>query len=305
MIAVDWQQTSEGLGAAYRAEAARTRADLFWDTEPTWEVIEQARRLGQVAGRIVRDAAGRWRGWSYFLAHRGSLQIGSVTADDEEATRVLLASVLSSPEAHGVSRVLLYAYAAAPGLIPALRAQGFDIEPQHYLMANVAASMASRDEPPEAEADALSVTLDELAQCLAACYPTPDPRRPFAPGGTSDEWAEYVRALTQQSGCGMLLPGVSQLDRASDGRLQGVALVTHLGPQTAHLAQLAVLPQLRRAGRAGRLLQASMRAAADAGHQRMTLLVSERNAAAMALYTQAGFVKTAEFVSAVRLTRAD
>ena len=305
MIALDWRQTSDGLGAAYRAEAARTRAELFWDTEPTWEVIEQARRLGQVAGRIVRDAAGRWRGWSYFLAHRGSLQIGSVTADDEEATRVLLASVLSSPEALGVSRVLLYAYAAAPGLVPALRAQGFDIEPQHYLMADLTASMAWVDERPAIGVDAPPVALDDLAQCLAACYPTPDPRRPFAPGGTADEWAEYVRALTQQSGCGMLLPGVSQVERAAHGPLQGVALVTHLGPQTAHLAQMAVLPRERRSGMARRLLRQSMRAAAIAGHRRMTLLVAAGNHAATALYAQVGFVKTAEFVSAVRLTRAD
>lgn len=304
MIAVDWQQTSEGLGAAYRAEAARTRAELFWETESTWEVIEQARRLGQVAGRIVRDAAGTCRGWTYFLAHRGSLQIGSVTADTEEATRILLASVLSSPEALGVSRVLLYAYAAAPGLIPALRAHGFDIEPQHYLMADVSAAGPAADERRGHDAEAPAITFDELAQCLADCYPTPDPRRPFAPDGTPDEWAEYVRGLTQQSGCGRLMPDVSQFDRTPDGRLQGVALVTHLGPQTAHLAQLGVLPPLRRAGRAGRLLRESMRAAAAAGLQRMTLLVSACNVAARALYAQAGFEKTAEFVSAVRLSRA-
>lgn len=303
MIALDWHQTSEGLTAAYRAEAERTRADLHWDTEPTWDVIEHARRLRQVAGRIVRDAEGQWRGWSYFLRHRGSLQIGAVTADDEEATRVLLASVLASPEAQGVTRVLLYAYAAAPGLVPALQARGFDIEPQHYLVAALPVVSEPGEDGPDAGGSA--VTLDELAHCLAECYPIPDPRRPFAPGGTADEWAEYVRALTQQSGCGMLLPGVSQLERDDAGRLQGMALVTHLAPQTAHLAQLVVRPQLRRAGMARRLLRDAMGAAARTGHRRMTLLVAERNRAATALYAQEGFVKTAEFVSAVRLSRAD
>ena len=305
MIALDWQQTSEGLGAAYRAEAARTRAELYWDTEPTWEVVEHARRLGQVAGRIVRDSEGRWRGWSYFLNHRGSLQIGSVTADDEEATRVLLASILSSPEACRASRVLLYAYAAAPGLVPALRDRGFDIEPQHYLVADLADSLGWLDERPVAAVDAPMVSLDDLSRCLAACYPMPDPRRPFAPGGTPAEWAEYVRALTQQSGCGILLPGVSQMDRAPDGTLQGVALVTHLAPQTAHLAQMAVLPHVRRAGVARRLLRQAMHTAARTGHHRMTLLVAAGNRAAAALYETEGFRKTADFVSAVRVTRAD
>jgi ribosomal protein S18 acetylase RimI-like enzyme len=302
MIAVDWRQTADGLGAAYRTEAARTRADLYWDTDATWDVIEQARRLGQVAGRIVRDAAGQWRGWSYFLTHRGSLQIGSVTADDEEATRVLLASVLSSPEAHAASRVLLYAYAAAPGLVQALRSQGFDVEPQHYLMADL-----TRMDQGSERADAVTgpFSVDELARCLAACYPTADPRRPFAPGGSPDEWLEYAQALTQQSGCGLLLPRVSQCGRAGDGQLQGVALVTHLGPQTAHLAQLAVVPDERRSGLGRRLLRQAMHAAAREGHRRMTLLVAEGNRAAVALYTQVGFVQTAEFVSAVRLNPAD
>jgi ribosomal protein S18 acetylase RimI-like enzyme len=78
----------------------------------------------------------------------------------------------------------------------------------------------------------------------------------------------------------------------------GLALMTDIAPGTAHLVQLAVDPAARGArlgealvGRACALLQ-------QASYQTLTLMVSERNVAARALYDRAGFRHDATFLAA-------
>jgi ribosomal protein S18 acetylase RimI-like enzyme len=82
-----------------------------------------------------------------------------------------------------------------------------------------------------------------------------------------------------------------------DGRLQAIALVTILGTGTAHLAQLAVHPALRRNG-VGRALAADVFAfAARAGYVRISLLVASENDAARSLYRSLGLGERGRFLT--------
>jgi ribosomal protein S18 acetylase RimI-like enzyme len=81
-------------------------------------------------------------------------------------------------------------------------------------------------------------------------------------------------------------------------RVSGVVLVTRLAAATAHIAQIAVDPRARRLGLGRLLVNAACARAAEAGCDRITLLVEGRNAAARRLYETSGFDTVARFVSA-------
>jgi ribosomal-protein-alanine N-acetyltransferase len=68
----------------------------------------------------------------------------------------------------------------------------------------------------------------------------------------------------------------------------GMALA-RVAADEAELLTLAVVPAARRRGLGGLLLRAAMRQAAVIGAHQMFLEVKDGNAAALALYTQAGF----------------
>jgi len=82
----------------------------------------------------------------------------------------------------------------------------------------------------------------------------------------------------------LAMPGVLGLV-APDG---GMALA-RVAADEAELLTLAVVPHARRRGLGGTLLRAAMRQSAISGAQRMFLEVKDGNAAALALYTRAGF----------------
>jgi ribosomal protein S18 acetylase RimI-like enzyme len=122
--------------------------------------------------------------------------------------------------------------------------------------------------------------------------------RPFARQGTPSDWLDYVDALTMRPGCGVFSSQSSVVIR--DGqRLLGVALVTSIGPTTAHLAQLAVAQEARGRGLAQTLLsEARAHAGRVLGASRISLLVSTANSPALTLYARLGFRHAGDFVAA-------
>jgi ribosomal protein S18 acetylase RimI-like enzyme len=110
------------------------------------------------------------------------------------------------------------------------------------------------------------------------------------------EWRAYVENLLQHSGCGVLRPDLSRVVE-SNGRLAALAIVTALASETAHLAQIAVLPELRRGGIARTLIADTLKSAHAAGFAQLSLLVSNEHAAASCLYRRLGFVERGEFVA--------
>lgn len=76
-----------------------------------------------------------------------------------------------------------------------------------------------------------------------------------------------------------------------DGALAGFVLFTVVADE-CEILDIAIDPEYRRAGRAGRLLEAAQRAAADRGATRCLLEVRESNASAQAFYHSAGFAVT-------------
>lgn len=296
MTITDWRHhASETLAPLLAAEADRWRRLLYWETGGIWQGVERARRAGVLPGFLATAPDGQIAGWSFHARQGRQVQIGGLTAGSPETTEELLDAVWRSPETQAAETALVFGPFAAPGMERALAHRGADVDRYRYLARDIPGAPTPRDS-----------TLTRPWRCgdlagtvgvLAAAH-GPDKARPFAPDGRPADWMAYVDHLLNTGGCGDFDAALSRAVDGAAGQMDGVALVTRLGPATVHLAQLAVRPGVQRRGVGSRLLSAVVAAAAASGAIRLTLLVGARNTRAVRLYERWGFVETSVFLSA-------
>jgi ribosomal protein S18 acetylase RimI-like enzyme len=289
----DWRDADPAmLRACYDAERHYWNATLAWDTTATWLAVEQARVTWGLPGLIVIGDDGRPDGWAFYLPDGDVLSIGGMTAASPDVTALMLDAILEASRAQHAAAVSCFLPESAAGLGTALRERGFTLDPYLYLARPLAAAATAALRGD----DWSPADLPAAAALLRAAYPD-DSGVHFAPHGTHAEWLRYVTNLVEQTGCGALQPSLTRVAR--DGRrMQALALITSLGPRTAHLAQLAVDPGCRRQGLAAALVSEGMARAGECGFEQITLLVAESNVAAAALYRDLGFTPRAAFVAA-------
>jgi ribosomal protein S18 acetylase RimI-like enzyme len=292
---VDWSDVPDTvMTRLYEAEVVRWRRELHWDTASNWVEVERGRRLGTVRGTVVLDADDEAVGWGFALAHDGTIQVGDLVSSSPLVTGHLVDALLDGD--HAVDAVSAFTRDVA-GVAAALERHGLRLAPQLYL---------GRDLDPRARLaqDTLepweSVDMPEVVHLLRRSYADADPCRPFAPGGTEPEWADYLSRLVATGGCGTFDASASGWLRADQGRLAGVILSTRLASDVGHIAQVVVEAACRGRGLGRRLVrEACTRLAAD-GCRMATLFVDSRNTAAVALYESLGFRTVARFISAGR-----
>lgn len=297
LVCEDWRDLPASVFTPlYQVEIDNWAATLDWDSSSDWLEVERGRVLRTVSGLVVSDERGTNVGWTYFLVHGRTLQIGSFVSRSEACTELMFDRIFGDPQMACVETVTFFALTSAPGLVPATRKRGLTVSRYWYL--SRAADVGVRTVPPR---DARPWRLEDVeatAELLHRAYGPSDGSRPFAPHATPDEWRTYVAQIAGGRGCGDLLLGASWCVPAGIGRLGAVALVSRVAPSTGHLVQLAVDPQLQGRGIGSGLLAAGCESAARAGCRRMTLLVAGQNREARDLYEGAGFRSVASFVSA-------
>jgi ribosomal protein S18 acetylase RimI-like enzyme len=295
MIVRDWREADPSdTQLLYAREQEFWVRELAWDASSAWLEIEQARVTWGLPGFIAIDPNRTLRGWAYFLREGDTVHLGGVVADTPQATSALLdACMESAVRPQHPARISCFLPNRAEGFELALGKRGFVCEHYRYLSRPVAAGDAADG------ADAWSPTdLLPAATLLRESYGNEG--RHFAPTGSPDEWEQYVRSLVERRGCGVLEPDATRVVRRSHG-LDALVLATKIAPGTLHLPQVAVHPSRRRQGLARRLVEEACAAGAARGARQATLLVSERNQAADALYTQMGFEQRSTFVAGTRL----
>jgi ribosomal protein S18 acetylase RimI-like enzyme len=296
LICTDWREAApEQTAALYKAEARRWSV-LEWDTTSNWEEVERGRQRGLVPGVIVSDDRGKAVGWSYYIIHHRTLQIGGFVSSSEAVSARMLDAILTPEALAAVDAVTFFAYTNAPDIAPALRSRGLSVDRYWYF---------GRDLDRGTGQSLLPQTrrwrLDDVpatAQLLRRAYEQPSEARPFAPRGTWEEWLDYVVQMTGSSGCGSLIAEACVALPAGPDRLSGVAIVTRIGVGVGHIAQLAVDPSMQGRGLGASLLEAACAAAERADCRRVTLLVGGRNERARRLYEGAGFRTGESFLAA-------
>jgi GNAT superfamily N-acetyltransferase len=281
------------MAGVYRREQARF-ARLGWDTSATWPLLEHARLIGTVGGVLLRDRGGALVGWAYFVDRGDERQVGTLIAPTAAATARLLDEVIADAECGIPAHLRAFGLMDAPELDRALAARGIATGRYDYLTASIAGVTADAHAGTAWQGSDVAAA----ASLLAAAYPARDVLRPFGQTSGPEGWINYVLGLTTTVGCGVFAPDLSVVARGSADALDGLAIVTRLGPDMAHLAQLAVAPAAQGRGLGPRLLTAAMAAAAAGGLRTMSLLVGDGNAVARRLYESRGFRPAASFLSA-------
>lgn len=313
MILRDWCDVpADVLCAAYDGERERWRSLLQWDSAAAWQEIEHARVAWGLPGFVVIDSTGRLRGLVYYLIEHDRIDVGGLISDTEHATEVLLDGIVTVARALQLPTVrgLLLDHAVA--LPSSLRVRQFGVERHFYLSKPLRsaderatrgqrlwARLTERPVPFERAKTAdgwRSGDVDAAAALLARAYDR-DGGRLFAPNNQTGEWQRYVRNLVGHVGCGTVNARLSQVIRDGDDMV-ALALLTDIAPGIAHLVQLAVDPSARGERLGEALVHRACSLLQEASYQALTLMVSERNRAARALYDRAGFRQDATFLAA-------
>jgi len=296
MRLADWREVDPATVAAlWREQTARWSDRLAWDSTTTWAQVEAQRQAGHLPGLILFDGR-RICGWTFFLVHRGTLQIGALESDSFLSTEVLLDAVLSTAEPSiAPGGVMLFAFSEAPGILPALADRGFATESYLYLGRELANAHRSGGVFPWSQAAAA-----QMPSLLARAYGPPAATRPFARQGTAAEWQEYAAQLLAFGACGRFEPELSAARMSSDDTLAAAIVTTVIAPKTAHLAQVVVDPAEQRRGLGVAMLRDVVAKVKRAGFERVSLLVSGNNRAAVRLYSGSGFAGSERFISAGR-----
>jgi len=288
-------------GAPLVAEVDRWATTLDWDTAANWAEVESGRQLGTINGVVLFDERETVVGWSYYLVHNCALQIGGFIAPSLPGAQAMLDAILTDRVLSSVESVTFFALTDVPGLGPALRSRGLSVDWYWYLGRDTQRVAAPRlDDVRKWRPDDARAT----AELLSRAYTAIDEARPFAPGGGSAEWFEYVGQLVEGRGYGVLLPEACYCISGGPSQLLGVALVTRLDENTGHLAQLTVDPRAQGRHLGRRLLDLVCASAAQASCGRVTLFVGARNSRARSLYETSQFEVMASFLSAGMLHRA-
>lgn len=296
----DWRSAAaDRMQPLLEAEAERWARLLEWDASQQWATLETARQAGTAPGLVALDAAGAIVGWSQYQSRNGVLQISSFTARNEAVVQAMLNELLNERTLAFTQGVTFFAFSEAPGLAAALRGKGLSVDRYWYLGREL-----RRSAPPALPPLRLwqPTDLNATVSLFARAYEPRAEARPFAPGGTVAEWTDYVLRLTQGNGCGKLEGEASLCMPNGPGRLAAAALVTRIAEGTAHLAQIAVDPDMRRRRLGVQMMDAAFNAASRLGCRRVTLFVGGSNHRARSLYNVAGFRPMGSFLSAGTLS---
>ena len=305
MICQDWRDVAPGeIAALMTAERRRWIETLRWDMTASFEIVEQGRRAGHVPGWIARDARGAAEGWTYYILHDGTLQIGGIVASRPAVVRRLVDAILHSTEADLARRLSCFVFPEGPSIASAFERQRFAMSDSRYLLKSLMREEAVTPAGVPSVRAWRDTDLAPEVRLLASSYRGVPGASCFAPDGGLDQWAQYAGQLTRVPACGVFDPALSFVATTpSCNDLLGIVMGTRLSDDTAHIAQIAVAPSARRSGLARQLLAASFAAAADAALTSVTLMVDAGNVAAANLYSDLGFVERARFVYGRRAAR--
>jgi ribosomal protein S18 acetylase RimI-like enzyme len=303
VICTDWRDAlPEEVARLYALERARWVTDLAWDPSELFVTVEQGRLAGHVAGWIACDRE-RVTGWTFYILHDNVLQIGALVGERPSVIRRLLDAVLASPEAVVARSLSCFVYPNGRGTASALERQRFALRESLYLTRDI---VPSADSAP-ANARVRGWTSGDFAgavRVLSAAYHGVPGAECFAADQSREQWARYTWQILRTPGCGRFDAGLSRVVCAAGSQTPGaVALVTWIGPAAAHVAQIAVAPELRRQGIGRILMESVMDACARAGATTLTLMVDGANVPAIALYERLGFARRSGMLYGQRAAR--
>lgn len=281
-------------------EALRYAELMHWDFSATARLVRELVATANLEGIALVDA-GRVVGYSYYVLEDHKAVIGDAYVIDEYASpateRLLLATTLESirrqptvRRVEGQPMMLRYAYTHP-------RADRYE-----RLLLELPLADTHWPEkltlPEKLRIDPWSWRYEEdAAEILFRSYrghPDAEMNDQYrAPGRART----YLRNMVNYPACGAFAPEASYVILGNGGTgpkgfvCSSVCRMPNEGLFVGHVAQLCVIPELRRTGLGRLLLSSALAHFASAGCDVATLTVTAANPGALDLYTSFGFVE--------------
>lgn len=274
---------------------------LNWDVGGAIAALERAVDRGGLSGKAVRWG-GRTLAYAYYVVegNRGVISglVVSPSFPDPQLGNVLVRAMLEDLKRRNVRRIeTQFICFDAPWIASCFEAHGFRTHWRDFLRASI--SRPRLEGSPAGQVVLLPWTawnLSEMATLMEQAHRGGPDAAMNELYRTSTGCRALLNNIVRQSGCGRSLAEASCVarERASD-LPAGFAIVTEIGRCHGHLAQVAVAPMFQGQGVGHRLLAHTFSQLAELGLDTLSLMVSQGNDRALALYRSMGFEPTYRF----------
>ena len=303
---VDIRQFDAGdFAALLAAESEAWHANLRWDYSGSARLIAACLNERRLTGYALVDER-RIEGYSFFLYEGEKALIGDLFVEPgrEACARLLLEHVLETLMATpGILRIeAQLPHFRAEQLEPAFLSRRFKCYLRKFMLLPLTPMPAHRSVPlPPA------VTIDGLAdafsserwerkfdrQAASLLYHT---YRDHVDAVINNQYssaagaARLIENIVQMRGCGEFIePASLVVIHDATRKLAGVLALTAVRPTTAHIPQIAVVPEFQGAGLGSFMLKLAFEELQRQGFKEVSLTVTDVNRGAVRLYERLGF----------------
>jgi ribosomal protein S18 acetylase RimI-like enzyme len=291
------------LAGVFEAQRRDWVEQLDWDLAPVVNLIADALRASALRGVAV-FAGPKPVGYGFFSVEIDRCLIGDVFVipewRSEEVNGTLALGLLEQierarPRKRVESQSIIF---DARGIDEVFSASGFNRHTRKYMVADLAG--ADFADPPPHERVRLrewqSSDFNPAAEVVYQAYRGTVDARVNCQYRTREGCADLLDALTDSPWCGRFDGRLTRVAvDVTTGRVCGVAVVSAISTQTAHLGQISVLPAYQGSGVGAALVRSALALAERAGFARASLAVTAENAVAGRLYERCGFATRREF----------
>jgi ribosomal protein S18 acetylase RimI-like enzyme len=291
------------------AESEAWRANLRWDYSGSARLIAACLNEKRLTGYALVEER-KVGGYSFFLYEGEKALIGDLFVEPgrEASAPVLLEHVLETLMATpGIRRIeAQLPHFRAQTLEPAFLPRRFRSYLRKFMLLPLSRQTLQRSvplpakPPPAAAAERLDNTFSSERwerkydrQAASLLYHT---YRDHVDAVINDQYsstagaARLIENIVQMRGCGEFIePASPVVIHHPTRKLAGVLALTAVRPATAHIPQIAVVPEFQGAGLGSFMLKAAFKELQKQGFQEVSLTVTDVNRGAVKLYERLGF----------------
>lgn len=268
---------------------------LYWDVSPAIAMIRRAvarKCLTGKAARLGRDVVG----YGYYLSEGQRAILGNLVlasdANSPDVTCRILGSLLTSIKAEpSVARIeSQFVSFGMPGLTEAFHADGFTKHPRVFLRRPLTSLPVASGQPFFSLENWDATCLAEAILLMQQAHEGSVDAEMHELYRTRDGCRTLLDNILRLRGCGHPIPFASFVARSREtNAMNGLAIATEISSGHAHLAQIAVAPDVQGQGLGRMLIARALAALAERGFQTVSLMVSGANRRAYSLYDSMGF----------------
>jgi ribosomal protein S18 acetylase RimI-like enzyme len=300
--------SSHDLDPLLEEEIDSWSEQLEWDFAKSAELVRRYVDL-HVLGGVALVEAGAVTGYAYFVVEENKILIGDLyvrsavrTAERENALLDSALEVIEASVAASRIEAQFMMLATEPNRRFPSRHFGFSVFERNFMKADL-----SRASLGEGRVRKLSyferwsdLYQDGAAQAIAAAYAG------HVDALINDQYRSaagarrFIHNIVQYPGCGAFQRQASYAAfEGASGRLCGISLASLVTPESGHITQICVTPEMAGAGIGHAMLRQSLLTLKEMGCRTASLTVTAANRNAIALYERVGFRTVKRFPALV------